>query len=227
LRHYYPAEYYAALFNSQPMGFYPPHVLIGDAKRHDIQVLRVGINRSSVRCIAGEGHVLLGLTTVRSLGEDLARAIVDEREASGPYRSLTDLLRRTGLPSTVAENLIAVGALSEFGLSRRELLWQLGLLRPDSKAMRAALRGAHGQRQLTLDLLNEQDMAQLRDMEEWERMVADYGQLGLSPCSAGRHSYLGRAARCRRWRPSSYRRARGLQAAPRNGGWLCVPVARG
>jgi error-prone DNA polymerase len=181
LRHYYPAEYYAALFNSQPMGFYPPHVLIGDAKRHDIQVLRVGINRSSVRCIAGEGHVLLGLTTVRSLGEDLARAIVDEREASGPYRSLTDLLRRTGLPSTVAENLIAVGALSEFGLSRRELLWQLGLLRPDSKAMRAALRGAHGQRQLTLDLLNEQDMAQLRDMEEWERMVADYGLLGLSP----------------------------------------------
>lgn len=183
LRHYYPAEYYAALFNSQPMGFYPPHVLIGDAKRHDIQVLRVGINRSSVRCIAGEGHVLLGLTTVRGLGEDLAKAIIAEREANGPYRSLTDLLRRTGVPCPIAENLIAVGALSEFGLSRRELLWQLGLLRPGSSTLRAAIAGrrARGQRQLSLELLNEQDMAQLRDMEEWERMVADYGLLGLSP----------------------------------------------
>jgi error-prone DNA polymerase len=183
LRHYYPAEYYAALFNSQPMGFYAPHVLLGDAKRHAIQVLRVGINRSDVRCIAGEGHVLLGLTTVRSLGEDMARVIVGEREEHGPYRSLTELLRRTGIPSAVAENLIAIGALGEFGLSRRELLWQLGLLRPGySKAKMARWdRGGHGQRQLWLDLLNEEDMAHLRDMEEWERMVADYGLLGLSP----------------------------------------------
>jgi error-prone DNA polymerase len=182
LRHYYPAEYYAALFNSQPMGFYAPHVLVGDAKRHNIQVLRVGINRSNARCIAGEGHVLLGLTTVRSLGEDMAIAIVDEREEHGPYRSLTDLLRRTGIPSAVTENLIAIGALSEFGLSRRELLWQLGLLRPGSSKARSGWdRGGRGQRQLGLDLLNEEDMARLRDMEERERMVADYGLLGLSP----------------------------------------------
>ena len=50
LRHYYPAEYYAALFNNQPMGFYAPHALVGDARRHNIQVLRVSINRSGPRC---------------------------------------------------------------------------------------------------------------------------------------------------------------------------------
>src|SRR5207237_6571368 len=50
LRHYYPAEYYAALLNSQPMGFYAPHVLVGDAKRHHVPVMRVAINRSAVRC---------------------------------------------------------------------------------------------------------------------------------------------------------------------------------
>ncbi|HEY3107692.1 MAG TPA: DNA polymerase III subunit alpha, partial [Chloroflexota bacterium] len=38
LRHYYPAEFYAALLNNQPMGFYPPHVLVGDARRHRLQV---------------------------------------------------------------------------------------------------------------------------------------------------------------------------------------------
>ena len=50
LRHYYAAEYYAALLNNQPMGFYAPHVLIGDARRHKLQVLRVGINSSAAGC---------------------------------------------------------------------------------------------------------------------------------------------------------------------------------
>src|SRR5262249_56723120 len=50
LRHYYGAEYYAALLNNQPMGFYAPHVLIGDARRHGLQVLRVSLNASAARC---------------------------------------------------------------------------------------------------------------------------------------------------------------------------------
>src|SRR6202022_2578892 len=37
------------------------------------------------------------------------------------------------------------------------------------------------QRQLSLALPTEQKMAQLKDMTDWERMVADYGLLGLSP----------------------------------------------
>src|SRR6202040_3577364 len=37
------------------------------------------------------------------------------------------------------------------------------------------------QRQLSLALPTEQDMVQLKDMTDWERMVADYGLLGLSP----------------------------------------------
>ena len=37
------------------------------------------------------------------------------------------------------------------------------------------------QRQLSLALPTEQDMVQLPDMTDWERMVADYGLLGLSP----------------------------------------------
>jgi error-prone DNA polymerase len=163
LRRYYGAEYYAALLNNQPMGFYAPHVLIGDARRRGIQVLRVAINRSSARCKpVSPDHLLLGFETVRGIGSDLAKAIVAEREAHGPYRSLPDLLRRTGMPRNAAEHLITVGALAEFGLGRRELLWQLGLLTP-------------------LDLPTQQDMVELASMTDWERMVADYGLLGLSP----------------------------------------------
>src|SRR5260370_4993572 len=137
LRHYYGAEYYAALLNNQPMGFYAPHVLIGDARRHGLQVLRVSLNRSSAHCapVAPE-QILLGFETVRGIGEALAKAIVFEREAHGAYRSLPDLLRRTGMPRNAAEHLISVGALAEFGLGRRELLWQLGLLVPQTTTTR-------------------------------------------------------------------------------------------
>ncbi len=184
LRHCYPVEYYAALFNCQPMGFYAPHVLVGDAKRHNIRLMRVAINGSAVRCIPNEGRVLLGLTTVRGIGEEAAKTVVAEREANGAYRSLFDLLRRTGLSYAAVANLIVVGALGEFGLSRRELLWQLGLLRPASHALTAVAgrgRDAGGKRQLALELPTAQDMAQLPEMTDWERMVADYGLLQLSP----------------------------------------------
>ena len=175
LRHYYGAEYYAALLNNQPMGFYAPHVLIGDARRHGIQVLRVSLNRSAARSKpVAPDQILLGFETVRGIGEDLAKAIVAEREIHGAYRSLPDLLRRTGMPRNAAEHLITVGALAEFGLGRRELLWQLGLLTPSVKSMQ-------GGRQLALALPTEQDMVELASMSDWERMVADYGLLGLSP----------------------------------------------
>src|ERR1700730_16801842 len=176
LRHYYAAEYYAALLNNQPMGFYAPHVLIGDARRHGLQVLRVAINSSGARCLpVTPEHILLGFETVRGIGEDLARAIVAERDAHGPFRSLPDLLRRTNMPRNAAEHLISVGALAEFGLGRRELLWQLGLLIPSVAVGRSRVR------EQSLALPTEQDMVSLADMTDWERMVADYGLLGLSP----------------------------------------------
>ena len=184
LRHHYPEEYYCALLDNQPMGFYAPHVLVGDAKRHGITVSRPLVNLSAVECLPGPGQIRLGLTSVRGLGRDLARALVAERAANGRYRSLGDLLRRTGLPRAVAENLIAVGALSELGLGRRELLWQLGLLLPGqlgrTRRGRAAGAGRRG-RQLPLGLPIDQDVPSLPDVGVWERMVADYGLLSLSP----------------------------------------------
>ncbi|HEY1298390.1 MAG TPA: error-prone DNA polymerase [Chloroflexota bacterium] len=181
MRHYYAAEYYAALLNNQPMGFYAPHVLIGDARRHGLQVLRVAINASAARCKPiGPEQILLGFETVRGIGKDLAKAIVAERVANGVYRSLPDLLRRTGMPRPAVEHLITVGALAEFGLGRRELQWQLGLLVGETTT-RERINPKIRHRQLALELPTDQDMVQLPDMSDWERMVADYGLLGLSP----------------------------------------------
>ncbi len=86
------------------------------------------------------------------------------------------------MPRPAAEHLISIGAMAEFGLGRRELLWQLGLLIGDTTTLQyPRTKTRTRQRQLSLALPTEPDMVQLKDMTDWERMVADYGLLGLSP----------------------------------------------
>ena len=43
-KRHYPAAFTAALLNSQPMGFYAPAQLVGDARSHGVTVLPVDVN---------------------------------------------------------------------------------------------------------------------------------------------------------------------------------------
>ncbi|MDO8613791.1 MAG: error-prone DNA polymerase, partial [Dehalococcoidia bacterium] len=174
LRLYYPAESLCALFNAQPMGFYGPHVLVNDGQRHGMEVLPPGINLSGANCTLEGGAVRIGLRYVKGLSEAMAREVDEEQRRGDEFRSLFDFLERTRLKREAVENLIACGAFDSFGLERRELLWQLGLLyRSEGRNRR--------DRQLALPLPTEQDMVELRSMTDWDRMVADYAILGLSP----------------------------------------------
>ncbi|MEX1157394.1 MAG: DNA polymerase III subunit alpha [Thermomicrobiales bacterium] len=177
LKYYYPAEFYCALFNNQPMGFYPPHAFANDAQRHGTPVYPPDVNLSGAKCAVEGNGVRIGFNYVDGVGEDVAQAVVTERERGGSYRSLIDLARRTRLRREVVEHLIVVGSCDGFGLRRRELLWQLGLFMPDK---RFGGRTRPTAWQLALDLPTEQDMTPLREMTDWERMIADYDVLGLS-----------------------------------------------
>ena len=46
IKYHYPAEFAAALLNAQPMGFYSPHTIVRDARRHGVQVLGPDLNGS-------------------------------------------------------------------------------------------------------------------------------------------------------------------------------------
>ncbi len=82
--------------------------------------------------------VRLGLHLVKGIGEEHA-AHLDAERARGPYRSLADVVERTGLPEEVIERLIRAGALDSLGRPRRELLWQLReTARPAKGAPKAA-----------------------------------------------------------------------------------------
>ena len=47
LKHYYPAAFTTALLRNQPMGFYAPHSLIDDTRRHGVRVRGVDVNKSA------------------------------------------------------------------------------------------------------------------------------------------------------------------------------------
>ncbi len=68
--------------------------------------------------------IRLGLGLIKGIGEEVA-ARLDAELDRGPYRSLEDVVARTGLSEEVIERLIRVGGLDSLGRPRRELLWQL------------------------------------------------------------------------------------------------------
>lgn len=72
--------------------------------------------------------VRLGLSSVRSVGEDVAQQVVDERRAHGPFTDLRQLVRRVQLSTTQLEALATAGALDSLGVTRREALWAAGAL---------------------------------------------------------------------------------------------------
>ena len=102
LRVHYGPELLCALFNEQPMGFYPPDSLTHEAQRRGFEVRGVDVNASEVECTvepreAGEPAVRFGLGYVKGIGEEEAAALVGERERGGPYRDLADLASRSGI----------------------------------------------------------------------------------------------------------------------------------
>jgi error-prone DNA polymerase len=50
LKYYFPLEFFVAIFNQQPMGFYNLETLKEDAKRHGVSVLNPDINKSQAKC---------------------------------------------------------------------------------------------------------------------------------------------------------------------------------
>ena len=119
LRVHYGPELLCALFNEQPMGFYPPDSLTHEAQRRGIEVPPVDVNASGVECTVEAGirepAVRLGLGYIKGVGEEEAAGLVAERERAGDYRDLADLASRSGVSRDGLERLAWAGACEPLG----------------------------------------------------------------------------------------------------------------
>jgi error-prone DNA polymerase len=164
LKIYYPAEFYCALLNHQPMGFYAPEVVIGDAQRHNVRILRPDVNASRDECSIEQDALRLGLRYLHGLGE-AGRARLLAARQSRPFADLADFCRRAKLPRGLIADMIRAGAFDSISPERRGLLWTLGGLQYEEEALIEA-PDAH---------------AELPALSEREAMTWDYELLGVSP----------------------------------------------
>jgi error-prone DNA polymerase len=195
LKVHYPAAFYTALLNNQPMGFYHPASLVKDAQRRGVRFLPIDVQRSDWLCrVEEDGAIGLGLMYVNGLRKDVGQAmaafshtktpalrafcakcgsddesmieVVRESRAQSPepsaqsrapkaeslapraqsrtffcntcahewtvqlppaerFRSIEDMVRRTGLRRDELTTLAEIGALNAFTNERRSALWQV------------------------------------------------------------------------------------------------------
>jgi error-prone DNA polymerase len=263
LKVHYPAAFYTALLNNQPMGFYHPATLVKDAQRRGVRFRPIDVQISEWGCtVEADGAIRLGLRYVNGLREQAGRAIASQRWAEsrarhsvapappalpGPpacpkcgcddesmleqvdgrrwfcnncshdwaaaggerqgrrFRTLDDLIARTGLRRDEVVTLADIGALNSFGYDRRSALWQAeravrpgGELFEEAEQVGEAGRAAGwkpvddesdaGNERLAGDEPHGIDSGSrscpLTPMTEAERLVADYAGMGLT---AGRH----------------------------------------
>jgi error-prone DNA polymerase len=123
LKCHYPAEFFAAVLSNQPMGYYPPRVLVAEAKRSGVKVLPLDINKSSDNYTVEEGRIRVSLKQLKGMSEGALKSILSER-AKGNFTSLRDFVLRTNTSRPILENLVKVGAFDSLG-NRNELLLQI------------------------------------------------------------------------------------------------------
>ncbi len=138
LKHYYPAAFCASILNSQPMGFYAPAQLVGDARQHGVDVLGIDVNHSDWECTlestaadqqsnnhdVSQVRLRLGMSMIRGLPQAVGEEVVRARRANGPFKDLADFTRRTRLGQAAVSRLADAGALSGLTGDRRAALWQ-------------------------------------------------------------------------------------------------------
>ena len=109
MKRYYPLEFFVGLFNQQPMGFYNLETLKEDAKRHGVQVLNPDVNRSGKLSVIDDERLRLGFAHVATVRSATADQMLAEREANGPFTSVSDFMTRTGVRHGPLDKLVDAG----------------------------------------------------------------------------------------------------------------------
>jgi error-prone DNA polymerase len=112
MKHHYPAEFFCALLNSQPMGFYSPRTLLNEARREGIEVLSPDIHLSGEGfTVEDDGTALrVGLKYSKGLSQSALSSILSERKTH-PFAYAADLYQRTAVERDALESLIRAGFL--------------------------------------------------------------------------------------------------------------------
>jgi error-prone DNA polymerase len=180
LKYHHPAAFFAAMLNCYPLGFYHPSTLVKDAERHGAIALPVDVTRSNWKCTLETAQdreteqdrlaMRMGLRYVTGLREEIGLRIETER-ASRRSDSIADLTARVGPNRREIDALAYAGAFANFGLTRRDAMWNAAAVERDPDSLLAGVKPRPGK-------------APLATMSRMDETLADYASTGLT---AGPH----------------------------------------
>ena len=174
LKEYFAPEFYCAMLNGQPLGFYSPATLIRDAIHHNVEVRSVDLAKSNWDCTLENRDnnlapaLRIGLRYVNGLGLRAKTKLELAWKKIGPFISIEDVVQRSGLKHRDLEQLAYAGAFHSFEPNRRQALWQvLSLCNNKSE-------------KLLFKMFNNNKQSYLPIMSALDETIADYKSLGLS-----------------------------------------------
>jgi error-prone DNA polymerase len=194
LKHFHPDAFCCGLLNSQPMGFYAPAQIVGDARKNGVEVREIDVSFSHAQNTLeeqnGKHHaVRLGFRQIdgfkwadpdeeflrqragKPKPEDWAERIVAARQRR-PFTSLEDFARDTALPKRALILLADADAFRSIGLDRRAALWAVRRLPDDVPLPLFEIAVAREQ--------PDENLRPLPEMPLPEQVVADYQTIRLS-----------------------------------------------
>jgi error-prone DNA polymerase len=194
LKRFHPDAFACGLLNSQPMGFYAPAQIVGDARKNGVKVREIDVSFSHAQNTleehGGDYHALrLGFRQIdgfkwadpdeeflrqkggKPKAEDWAERIVAAR-ARRRFTSLEDFARDTALPKRALILLADADAFRSIGLDRRAALWAVRRLPDDVPLPLFEIAAAREQ--------PDEQAQPLPDMPLPEQVVADYQTIRLS-----------------------------------------------
>lgn len=172
LKCHYPAAFYCALLNSQPMGFYTPSQLIQDARRHQLSIKPVDVRYSQwehslepAASVTAQPAIRLGLRLIKGLQYSTVQRLLQAREQTG-FSSIEKCYQHTGLNQTELSAIANANAL--YGLSghRYQSHWEIQAI-TEKKPLETEQENLH-------------DHIFLSPPSETDNLIADYASTGLT-----------------------------------------------
>ena len=124
LKAYYPVEFMAALCSCEMSNPDKLSFFIGECQSMGLEVRPPNVNESIDRFRPEKGGIRFGLAGIKMVGQGAVEALIEEREASGPFESLSNFASRVSTHlanKKCLESLVKCGAFDFTGLNRRSM----------------------------------------------------------------------------------------------------------
>jgi DNA polymerase-3 subunit alpha len=121
LKAHYPAEFFAASMSFDMAQTDKLALFVEDIRRSGVECLPPDVNASRADFSVDDGKIRYALGALKGVGEKAMEALVAEREANGPYKSLDDFAERIDpklLNRRQLESLAAAGAFDALNPDR-------------------------------------------------------------------------------------------------------------